>query len=366
VKLELLGTHDLMLTPPPPMLVEHLVYRYGVTGVSSDPGVGKTFFALDLARCVVTGERFLGTFDVRPGAVLFVGQDASLVEYARQHRKVSGAHYMGLVRDAARDEDTGDSDPLAQDRLEDFEDRFRFLIQPGLRLEQVDNVLALEAAANSVKHSWSEIDPDTGDLEHHTGVSLIVLDTLASLHGLEENSNTQMQVLFQHLRALAENTHAAVVVLHHHPYANEFNQGDRWRGASSMFGALDGHIVLKPQPATDLIQVVLKKFRGIKIEPFSYQMHMTEERVQLEYKGQRGETDPFLNDVIAFVAGCGELFKNKHVVENLHKTYPLIDQKTLEARVSDVLSTLNRRGLVEKKGRGLWLRPPLTEEGGGD
>lgn len=52
-------TTDLYSIPEPEMLVDCLLPKGTITGVTSYPGVGKTWFAMELMRSLSTGGRFL-------------------------------------------------------------------------------------------------------------------------------------------------------------------------------------------------------------------------------------------------------------------------------------------------------------------
>lgn len=360
--LKILRTGPLLQTPAPPTLVDGLIARHGVTGLSADPGVGKTFLALELARAVVTGSDFLGKFPTREGAVLFVGQDASLMEYARQLRKVISAEYK-VER------------PLGA--INPFDDKLFYSIHPGIDLTNVDHMQALEAAANGIEHSWEGEaetfyvqDPETGDVDEvyvpptKHGVNLIILDTLGFMHSANENANDEMLRVFKNLRVLAENTRSCVLVLHHHSYGNEHNSGSRWRGASSQLSAMDGHLVLEndPQGKTWLR---VRKFRGIRMDDFAYELVTDEDSAQFLFRGEVGETDPLAEDIRAFLAETPTAFESKDLVAWLVERKPLIGQAKIAPRVSKLLSAMGKNGTIEKLSRGLWLRTGGTDADGG-
>jgi len=350
--LKLLRTGPLLITPAPPTLVEGLIARHGVTGLSADPGVGKTFLALELARAVVTGTKFLDQFAVREGAVLFVGQDASLMEYARQVRKVIGAQY---------------NTPREIGAINPFDDKLFYAIHPGINLASVHDVVQLEVAANEIEHSWEGepenyyVQDDEGNIEEvfipptTRGVDLIILDTLGFMHSANENANDEMLGVFKNLRVLAENTRAAVLVLHHHSYGNEHNSGSRWRGASSQLSAMDGHLVLE-NDRDKKTWLRVKKFRGIRADDFSYELVTDEDSARFVYRGEPGETDALAETVRKFVDSCSTTFENKDVVAFLNEQFPMADGTKLGPRVSKVLTAMGKNGNIQKLAAGLWRR----------
>lgn len=362
MELTLVGTRKVLDMPVPPTIVDDLISRFGVTGISAMPGVGKSFLALELSRAVVTGTDFLGKFPVKEGAVLFVGQDASTLDYARQARKIINEEY-------SRERPMGETNP--------FDDKLWWLFHQGIRLEDPEAMTALVKVANGIEHSW-EGEPETlyiaqpdGTVEEvflpptKRGVSLIVLDTLSSFHDMEENSNDQMNHVFRNLRALADQTKAAVIVLHHHSYSTETNPGGRWRGASSQLGALDGHLELSPDSHdSSVIWLRIRKFRGVKIEDFAYHMETDHETATLIYRGQAGSADPLLEEVKELVKGTVFSFENKTVVEALMVKHPTLGRRALDGRVAKILKLLSTEGTIRKVSRGLWVRAvePAKEE----
>src|SRR3972149_6711151 len=91
---KLMGIQELFDTPEPPMLVDTVLPMRTLTGLSSFPGVGKTWLSLELARAVATGTKFLGQHQARIGNVVFVGQDASVHDYGRQLLKLCHADFL--------------------------------------------------------------------------------------------------------------------------------------------------------------------------------------------------------------------------------------------------------------------------------
>lgn len=264
--------------PDPPMLVEDFLPHYTITGLSSDPNVGKTWFALELAGSVLTGRKFLGKFQAHSGAVLFVEQDSSIYDCARQIRKLFGAEY----REWCEREKTGEENP--------FHTCLHTLIQPGLRLGDINSVQQLVDYANSVSHSpkpqpiMSEKYDEAGNIvefstdfefQSEKGVSLIVIDSQRSTtEGIPENDSATMGVVYSNLRYLSDSTNSTVLVLHHNSHSSEFAQ-ERWRGSSAQWGALDNWFQLRRVRSpggryTSRIMCVTKKVRGLRGDNFTY------------------------------------------------------------------------------------------------
>jgi hypothetical protein len=329
------------------MLIDNMIMMRGVTGLSSDPGVGKTFLALEMARAVVTGGNFMGKFPAHEGAVCFVGQDASILEYAQQVRKVVQDEYK--TQEATL---TSYEDKLVGT---DFDDKMNFIIQPGLRLDSAQDVRKLAESINKVEHYYNTNEPDIPVVQrdgsvvmvHNEptkhGVSLLILDTLASMHKADENNNMEMQVVFQNLRYLAEATKAAVLITHHHPAGEP-----RWRGATAQLGALDGHIML--QKKLNHVELSLPKFRGIRIEPFTYVMEADEERVIFKVRQQELEDQARMfqpeYQVALLMNYAGQTMKIQDMTDAAQALRPLMSRKQVRKLWGGCLDWLLTEGTV--------------------
>lgn len=280
---------DLLSIPPPPMLIEDVLPRAGVMGITSYPGVGKSWLALELCRAVTTGKKFLGNFDTIGGSALFVGSDSSLFDYARQWQR------LGRNERADFAEATKDMTPREMEEAYGPEWRLgifnsmRFLIQSSFMLDNMEQCKRLLKTHFLYEHGPLEEQFEEGDqdlqtgereeemtgVERGKGYDLIVFDTLSRLSQANQNDNTEMEAVFRNIRLIAEATGAAVVLLHHNSKPSEYNDGSDWRGAMSQIGALDSWIQLTPAKGNKgKIHVQYKKFRGITPGNFSYIMEV--------------------------------------------------------------------------------------------
>lgn len=260
-------TDDLYALPPPAFIIEDFLPEAAITGITSYPGVGKTWFAFEAARALATKDRFLGRFQAVEGAVLFVGSDASIYDYAKQWRRLTTEQFKKLQPD-------NDSSPDYENPLKA---NVRFLIQSDFLFENIDSIRRL--IRSSRQFTWGPphevFDEETGetDVVYNHGFCLIVFDTLSKLTRANQSDNSQMEEVFRNIRFLSEQTGAAIMLLHHNAKTTEFNDGEDWRGAMAQIGALDAWFQLTPEQADkEIVQVKVKKFRGITPPPFYYKM----------------------------------------------------------------------------------------------
>jgi AAA domain-containing protein len=254
--------HEMYGLPDIAMLIEEFLPEGMSTGLTSKPGTGKTWLAFEVMRAIATGTEFLGKFKTRQGHVLFVGNDASKLDYSRQWSKLTGQHW--------RESGPGDERNEAPAEPHPFMTNVRFLIGEPILLEDQDDALRIIATNNA--HLAEEarwVPTSTGEMvedeEAQFGFDLIIIDTLSKVTNTPENDNTERDKVFSSIRFIMEATGAAVLLLHHNPGKD----GDGgWRGASSQVGSLDNHFQLGRRDGK--LMLVAKKFRGVRPEPVAF------------------------------------------------------------------------------------------------
>jgi hypothetical protein len=100
---------------------------------------------------------------------------------------------------------------------------------------------------------------------------LLIVDNLGTVTGdAEENSGEMVQVMSQ-FRQLAEETGAAVVLVHHQRKSNGTvgRAGENLRGHSSIEASLDLALLVEREEYSDTIAIKATKTRGEDVLPFS-------------------------------------------------------------------------------------------------
>jgi hypothetical protein len=171
----------------------------------------KTYSAIDLALCIVTGRMWLGRFQIeRPGPVLYVDAELHPNTLAKRLRDVAAAR--GIVRDEYKALDTVS-----------LRGRIRDLAKLGPSLFW--KIPARKYVA-------------------------IFLDALYRFQPerFDENSNSDVTKLYNLIDTYAEAAGAAFVIVHHSSKGNQAGKSvvDVGSGASAMARAADGHLVLRP------------------------------------------------------------------------------------------------------------------------
>jgi hypothetical protein len=361
-----LSSDELYDLPAPRFIIEDFLPEGSISGITSYPGVGKTWFAFEMARAMATGGLFLNNFQATEGAVLFVGSDASIFDYARQWRRLTHEQFKTLQPD-------NESSPDYENPLKA---NVKFLIQSDFLFESRDSLLKLiKSTKNFVWGPLHETyDEATGstDMVRNTGFALIVFDTLSKLTRANQNDNSEMEEVFRNIRLLSETTGAAIMMLHHNAKASEFKDGEDWRGAMAQIGALDNWFQLTPARADkDTIQVKIKKFRGITPQPFFYKADVNSgdpsEEPPASLAVVQEPKDVLFDDGIAEAAvemlrspaAAGKWFTLKQVCDSLWTT-PMREMLFGEDRVKFETAVRNRLKNESRK-----TKPTIRMAGGG-
>lgn len=112
-----------------------------------------------------------------------------------------------------------------------------------------------------------------------TGAGLIVIDNLGTISGEAEENASTMRLVMANLRWLAEETGAAVIVIHHQRKSNGISgrAGDALRGHSSIEAALDLALHISREPYSDQITIKSTKTRAREVAPFTAYFSYTQD-----------------------------------------------------------------------------------------
>lgn len=336
-------TRMLYNAPPVEFLVEGILPTHAICGLTGAPGTGKTWFAMAMMEAVVTGTKFLGKFPTKQGPALYVGADASFLDYAQQWWRLTHESYESYTQEV-------DGETV---HIENPYDRYAdFLLQDDFNLDDADKVARLIRTSDSVSRpsyiedvltddGWEQVEREG---KHYR---LIVYDTLTKLTRSQENNSVDRDKVFEHLRDIAEATGATLLVLHHPPLVSEFRSGEEWRGAGSQFGALDAHFhILKDGGRDDVIQFKVKKFRGITPKPFLFNLDVfgNENSAALRFMEPAKDVTDHDDELLDHLVAALDAWKNQpstindlamYVMPKVHEQFD--DIRKLKARIKNLL-----------------------------
>lgn len=192
---------------PQRWLVEQLWGASSVGVIGGAPKCSKTWLGLDLALSVATGTACLGKYAVpEPGpALIYLAEDALPVVRER---------IEGMARHRGLD----------FDRVE-----IHVITAPTLRLDREPHRTRLFETAKRLRPR------------------LILLDPLVRLHGIDENSATEVAGLLAYFRSLQRRLDLSVVLVHHtrKNAAGGFAAGQGLRGSSDIHAFGDSNLYLR-------------------------------------------------------------------------------------------------------------------------
>ena len=221
----ILSLSDLMALPPVDWAVENLLTRQGLGILYAPPGVGKTFFALDLALSIARGVPFHG-LPTTQGRVLYIAGEGA----AGLGKRVKALRYARGWREDA---------PL-------------YILPASVAFANDGDIERLLRTIDAIGENFS----------------LVVVDTVArALLGHEENSADSMGLFIAACDAIKTHTGGALLGIHH--AGKDSARG--MRGSSALLGGSDS--VLKLSQEYGLLTCEIEKQKDAEqIEPLRFRM----------------------------------------------------------------------------------------------
>ena len=229
--------------------VEKLFESGTINMISAPPNHYKSWVILEIALATAKGSMLWGTFETTKQLVMVVNEE--------------------------------DSERLIQNRMKMLADEFVglpifFHVLEGIKLTDA-YVTKLLAEAES------------------KGITMIIFDSLRSVHDKEENSSQEMQSVIDQLKKFTQKG-LTVIFTHHNrkkpPFGGNKNDGEETRGSSAINAAVHGHLSLYAQSEKGETFIVARQQKlkaDEKINPFEllvssspwgfiYRPHKDEER----------------------------------------------------------------------------------------
>lgn len=222
--------------PENPWRVEKLVPEFGITILAAPSGGRKSWVILDMIRAIASGESFLGTFQTKKGAVLYIEQETPEQEVQRRGRQLRFPE-MGMEGVFIT---SSSGEPL--------------------NLNSNENVRKLTEEVSAQK------------------ISVVVIDTLRSVAGgLKEEKAEEVRAFFNRFKPMAESG-VSVIFLDHTRKPRQFENRskpamDQILGSQDKIASVANVLMLGPGSEGDTITLHQMKLKGGREEkPFVIKM----------------------------------------------------------------------------------------------
>ncbi|HUV04776.1 MAG TPA: AAA family ATPase [Armatimonadota bacterium] len=297
--------------------VLNLVPTGGISMISGDSGVGKSWLMLHLAQCVASGMAFLGTFPVTPCGVLVL------------------------------DAETGPS--LLERRVKK--------LFSGLQAENSDNEMPADLPV-SIMPTAMRFKPETvnqfADYLKREGIALVIADPLINYCGMEENSAEGMAAFFEIIRSITQEAGCTFIFTHHSRKESRLASnapGQMLRGSSAIRAILDSHLFIRKLKGGRLLVEHDKCRCAEPIAPFIIAVEDTDTQTTVcRYIGEAEENcekAALAQDcVLRTLADGGGAMARKGIIEQGKA------DGVSERTVTDALARLLRAGEITKRRAG--------------
>jgi RecA-family ATPase len=196
-------------------IVPDMIMKRGLHFISATSGGGKSWAALDLLRATMVGGIWLGSIECEKAKVMYIDEEMGCQVF------LDRADQLGIPQ--------------------------KNIIYADHQRIKLDNPKYL----HSILRKIEELQID-----------IVIVDTLVRVHGLDENSNTEMSRLYGYFCEM-KNLGAAVVVLHHNRKSgSESGIGhEQMRGAGDIVSQADTVFSISHKLETDTYTLVTTKNR---------------------------------------------------------------------------------------------------------
>lgn len=281
-----------MELPPRQNILNPWLPRAGLCMVYAERGIGKTFFALEVALAIAYGDSFLGFDAPNPRAVLYL--DGEMPANTMQER-------------LARIEHRKQPNPNM------IEPRF---ITPDLQIDPMPNISTPEGQALIEKHI--------------EGIDLVVVDNISTLCGCGRENEAESWIPVQQWALQLRRRGISVLFIHH------AGKNGKQRGTSKREDILDTVIMLKRPSDYEpnmgaCFELHFEKARGmIGDTTEAIRCQLTDGK----WKSEAVETSNYLRVVDLFKAG----FKQKDIADELELSKSQVSKLIKKAKKLEMIS----------------------------
>ena len=270
VNFKIVGVGEILATDfgPEVWAVQNLIPEQSITAIGGAPGSFKTWLTLDIARCIASGEDFLGKFKVEKGAVLFVDKENNFRHLQKRFRQIgiNSEHPIYYLNQSAQD----------------------FFIEEDKSFKILKDMVA------------------------EKNIKLVVFDSLVRIHKGDENEARSISSVMNKFKQIT-NVGANVIFIHHHRKepAGRRKSGNSLRGSSDILAGVDALLIVEKTDDEKSLTINQAKLRQDQaLEPFevSIQVNETDKAMKLLYTGAYDPNAPIVDEAVAEI---GVILKEK-------------------------------------------------------
>jgi replicative DNA helicase len=206
-------------------VVEGLIAPGSVSTFAGAGGTGKTYSMIDLGVALLTEKQWLD-FPVKRTRVLIVDEESGTKRLKRRLGRVMRGHFIDRLNPIQ----SGDISCISLSLL---------------NLRDPAEAILLQATIEDL------------------GAGVVIIDALIDISGgANENAAEEMHQIYQRLRKIAEDTQAAIIVIHHTSKAGDV------RGSTAIKGACDLVVLIDKKEHSNFVNFEVIKARDI--EPIKF------------------------------------------------------------------------------------------------
>jgi len=189
------------------------------------------------------------------------------------------------------------------------------------------------------------------------GAKLVIIDNLGAISGGADENSAEMIKVMLNLRIVAEQTGAAIIVIHHQRKSNGTNgrRGETLRGHSSIEASLDLALLVTREQDSDVITIEATKARGTNVKPFSamftYEHDSSGELSQARFFASSQKAITTIDTINQAIIDClGSNTYNKTELQSL--VHQSLNQTVGANKISTQIDDLVMKGvLIMAKGK---------------
>lgn len=318
-----LSHSDLMKlkVPQQEVFVDPFLVRGGLIMVYAKRGVGKTWFAMELARALAKGIPFFAWQVPETRRVLYIDGEMSLPDLKSRLRFLIG-------KSPCEELTVIPSELLGKDHL-------------SLNI----NLVATQKYIDEFLAKYPQ--------------DVVIFDNLSSLcYGRDENSNSELDELLMWFRSLRHRG-IAVIIIHHAGKSNE------QRGASRLEDILDTSIKLTEQPGLSegtSFKIEFTKTRGLKPKPYELTVTLNDTGEGLEWEFSNKKPLPVKIAILMHIH-AGKTNTQAKLVGVMGKDKGYVSKMVSKLKVEGLLANTKELSLTPKGEKEVQLYPSaLIEE----